>query len=97
VYEFFDRLTIIQLLVSVKNAKDQNHYLQLKYSFIVISKIKKRTKSDTFLSSISIYFSSINQKIIKDILPFGMSWYSYHGNTDIPFAYLYVSTDHQYF
>ena len=35
----------------------------------MISQIKKRTKSDTFLSSISIYFSIRNIKTAKDNYP----------------------------
>ena len=87
----------IRLLESVKKREGSKALLIIKIFIYCDFPNKKRTKSDTFLSSISIYFSSINQKIIKDILPFGMSWCFYHGNTDIPSAYLYVSTDHQYF
>lgn len=67
-YEFFDRLTIIQLLVSVKNAKDQKHYLQLKYSFIVICQIKNVPNLIRFYPAFLSIFNK-KYKIAKDNYP----------------------------
>ncbi len=74
--QFLINLAIHKIHLSLNNATNQNHYLQLNCSFYYSPKHKKRTKSDTLFMRLYHLTFKQNQIFIMNTLQFEKLYFS---------------------